>query len=136
MNLKPGGIVFTVSRLCMFTTVLKIKKNIFVSLLYTCKIKNVLRFCTCKIKNFLFRVYTYSLQFLNCKKIFFLTIKQQKSRGYKPRLIILNVLYTSFMNSLLNIKNIVIPYSLFITHGRCLFCYVGIFVILFKIQPS
>lgn len=55
--------------------------------------------------------------------------KNKKSRGYKPRLIIRNVLYTSFMNSLLNIKYRVISYTLFVTHGRCLFCSVGIIVI-------
>ena len=72
-------------------------------------------FCTCKIKNF--------------KKIKYSASSNKKSRGYKPRLIIRNVLYTSFMNSLLNIKNRVISYALSVTHGRCLFCFVGISII-------
>ena len=60
------------------------------------------------------------------KKNIFSYVQTIKSRGYKPRLIIRNVLYTSFMNSLLNIKYRVISYTLSVTHGRCLFCSVGI----------
>ena len=87
-------------------------------------------FCTCKIKNFCFAFMRIHYSFLNCKKIFFfLRQSNKKSRGYKPRLIIRNVLYTESMNSLLNIKNRVISYALSVTHGRCLFCFVGISII-------
>ena len=82
------------------------------------------------IKKILFHILVHLPQFEKSKKIFFfLRQSNKKSRGYKPRLIIRNVLYTSFMNSLLNIKNRVISYALSVTHGRCLFCFVGISII-------
>ena len=91
--------------------------------------KIVSSFCTCKIKNFCFAFMRIHYSFLNCKKIFFfLRQSNKKSRGYKPRLIIRNVLYTLFMNSLLNIKNRVVSYSLFVTHGRFLFFFVRIYI--------
>ena len=62
--------------------------------------------------------YFTSTKTRNKKIFFFLRQSNKKSRGYKPRLIIQNVLYTSFMNSLLNIKNRVISYALSVTHGR------------------
>ena len=74
------------------------------------------------------RIYAYKIKNFR-KKIKYSAISNKKSRGYKPRLIIRNVLYTSFMNSLLNIKNRFISYALSVTHGRCLFCFVGISII-------
>ena len=70
----------------------------------------------------LFRVFALVKQKIKNYKI-------KKAEVISPRLIIRNVLYTSFMNSLLNIKYRVISYTLFVTHGRCLFCSVGIIVI-------
>ena len=84
--------------------------------------------CTYKIKNFVSPFCTHITVFKLQKK-YFSYVQTTKKPRHKPRLIIRNVLYTSFMNSLLNIKNRVISYTLSVIHRRCLFCSVGIFVI-------